>query len=67
MEIGLPEDARCFEVLARDGKLAVALWVDEGDVVHVSQPGDRDFDRYCKAFGLQAARVVDLAKATATP
>lgn len=59
----LPEDVRFLEILARDGLLAAAVWVDEGDVVHVTQPGDRDFDRYVQAFGLQPAKVIDLAKA----
>lgn len=61
----LPEDTRFLEIMSADQKVAAAVWIDEGDVVHVAQPGDKDFDRYLNAFGLTAAKVVDLAKASA--
>lgn len=58
----LGADVRFLEILSADHKLAVAVWLDAGDVVHLAQPGDRDFDRYMSAFGLEPSKIVDLAK-----
>lgn len=48
------------EILAADGSLAAVAWIDSGNLVRFVKPGDRDFDRYAKAFGLNQARVINL-------
>ena len=62
----LSPDTRFVEILAADGRLAACIWIDDGDILHVSRVGDLDFSRYISAFGLQPAKVIDLAKAMAS-
>ena len=62
----LSPDTRFVEIISADNKLAACIWIDDGDVIHVSRDGDQDFDRYIAAFGLQSARVIELATAIAS-
>ena len=61
------QDARFVEILTSDLKLAACIWIDDGDVVHVTHPGDRDFERYLQAFGLSPAKVIQIDKTLDAP
>lgn len=60
------QDARFVEVLTADLKLAACIWIDDGDVVHVTHPGERDFERYLQAFGMSPAKIIEIDKILGT-
>ena len=61
----LPPGFRFVEILSADAKLAAIVWTDDGDVVKVARAKEPECMNYAQAFGIECARIVELAPGAA--
>lgn len=54
--VTLPANVRFVEIASPDMKVGAVVFMTEGGVVRVLQPGDADFEQYAQAYRVEVAR-----------